>query len=125
MEWPVSDGPARGASCPLHLRSATDAWELKRTKTAGMPLGAEAGRPQPADQPGGGAPGSWWREGGAGGWDPREGAPRPPRCHWPGSPGASEGEEAALHWSGSPANPWRPGSGGGELIYLFKLNTTS
>lgn len=56
MEWPVSGGPAWGAFCPLHCRSPMDAWELMRTKTAGKPLGAGAGRPQPSDQPGGGAP---------------------------------------------------------------------
>lgn len=56
MEWPVSGGPVRGASCPLHRRSAKDAWELMRTKTARKPPGAGAGRPQLADQPGGGAP---------------------------------------------------------------------
>lgn len=28
---------------------------------------------------------------GPGAGTPREGAPRPPRCHWPGSPGAGEG----------------------------------
>lgn len=41
---------------PLHCQSATDAWESMRTEAAGKPLGAGAGRPQLADQRGGGAP---------------------------------------------------------------------
>lgn len=116
MEWPVSGGPVRGASCPLHRRSAKDAWELMRTKTTGKPPGAGAGRGGRSSLTSReeGRRGPRWREGGAWGWDPREGAPRPPSCHWPGSPGAGEGEEAALHWSGSPANPWRPGGGGDQ-----------
>lgn len=37
MEWPVSSGPPRGASCPHHSGSATDALELMRTAAAGKP----------------------------------------------------------------------------------------
>lgn len=37
MEWPVSGGPAPGASCLLRRRSARDAWELMRTAAAGKP----------------------------------------------------------------------------------------
>lgn len=101
MEWPVSGGPARGASCPFHRPSATNAWELMRTKAAGKPLGAGAGRPQPADQPGGGAPRSavaWGRGQGLG-------------------PAGGSAALAALPLAGKPRSR-RGGGGGTPLVRL-------